>query len=268
MTSRSHGRFRPRLWHLAILALFFALFLGSPLAPDGRALGARALLNLPLFLLVASPWLFGAVILVFDRKHQVKLWVAPLLLSLLAPVLVAFDNWPIVLHWPPTQNLTLLISSLLINLVLVWRFTFSARSLCPRCCPECDNWSMIPLQSFAGSTARTKNTLWCASCGALYWRTNEGEWKKERRQIWLDLPPRKATPKAGKDGRPFDTDSRAIAPVVRTRGRSKSVVLDRGNQGGPDLENQPAHSMREDKLNLPEAPHRRKQGEGPFADHG
>ena len=167
MTSTSPIRLRPRLWHLAFLALLFGLFLASSLTPEGRALGAQGLLKLPLLLLIGSPWLFGAYILVFERRRLAKYWPAPLLLSLLAPALVVFDNWQVVQGRPQTHNLFLLISSLLINVVLVWRLAFYVRSLCPRCCMECQNRSMIALRNYAGSTERTKNTLWCASCGAL-----------------------------------------------------------------------------------------------------
>ena len=71
---------------------------------------------------MGSPWLFGAFILVFERRAWRSTGPAPLLLSLLAPALVVFDNWQVVQGRPRTHNLFLLISSLLINVVLVWRF--------------------------------------------------------------------------------------------------------------------------------------------------
>jgi hypothetical protein len=35
---------------------------------------------------------------------------------------------------------------------------------------------------------RTAKTCWCASCGAKYWKDQEGNWQLERRMTWIDEP--------------------------------------------------------------------------------
>jgi hypothetical protein len=208
------------LWrHLGILVVFFAIFVGI-LAPVARALGARGVLNPPLLLLVTSPWVLGLLVLALERKSPVKFWAAPLLLSLIVPALAIIGDWLVVANWGQMNTTPHLLVTFAVNILLLGTFTFYVAGMSPRRCPECRSWAMIPVRSYWEPAARTPNTRWCASCGAKYWRTSEGEWKQERRRTWLDLHWKERSPGAGREERPFDTDSRIIAPVVGSRART------------------------------------------------
>jgi hypothetical protein len=180
--------------------------------------------NPTLLTLVASPWILWVLIQVLERKTPMKFWAAPLLLSLMAPALAIGHNWFVLQSWWRMEGSPPLLWTLLINIVLIGSFTFYLREMCPRRCPECENRTMIPLRNFWGPEARTRNTRWCASCGALYWKATGGEWKKERRRTWLDIPWKEA---AGcrNDQPPFDTDARVIAPII-TQTRTRIIATE------------------------------------------
>jgi hypothetical protein len=177
----------PRARHPATLAVFFALFIGI-LVPIARALEALRVFSPQLLLLVIAPWVLGLLVLLLERSSPVKFWAAPLLLSLSAPALVLWLNSLIVLGWTQMPSPGTLIVTLLVNVLLIGRFTLFLHDMCPNCCPDCHKRSMIPLRKFWGPESRTRSTRWCSSCGALYWRTIVGELKKEQRQTWLDRP--------------------------------------------------------------------------------
>jgi len=200
--------FRFRTRHLIILVVFFSVFLGI-LTPISRELGARGLVNPPLFLLVAAPWLLGTLILVFERRSPVKFWAAPLMLSLMAPALAICHNWLVVESWLRVRTIPNLLMTFSVNISLIGAFTFYITHMCPKRCPECRSLTLIPLRGFFGPAARTIKTRWCAACGAKYWRTSEGEWRIERRRTWFDLPEEPAT--ADAQQRRFDVDSRVLS---------------------------------------------------------
>jgi hypothetical protein len=218
--------FHLRLRHLAIIATFFAIFLGI-LTPLARELGARRVLNPPLLLLLLAPWLLAVLILVFERKSPLKFWLAPLLLSLLGPALAIGHNWLVVESWLKFQTAPNLVVTFVLNIVLIGTFTFFAAEMSPRRCPDCKRLTMIPLRGFWGPGMRTPNTRWCAACGAKYWRTTDGEWREERRRTWLDnlKESTQASPSDGQIGENrFDKDSRLFAPIL-SNGRGKTLPL-------------------------------------------
>jgi hypothetical protein len=217
--------FRLHYRHVAILVMFFAIFLGL-LTPMARELGAKRVLNPPMLLLLLAPWLLAVLILVFDRKSPVKFWLAPLLLSLLAPALAIGHDWVVVESWFRFQTIPNFLVTLAFNVLLIGTFTFFMTEMSPRRCPECKRLAMIPLRDFWGPGARTPNTRWCALCGAKYWRTAEGEWRKERRRTWLDnvKDSTNVLPAVGNGGeRPFGSDSRIVAPLLAGN-RPKSLL--------------------------------------------
>jgi hypothetical protein len=219
--------FRLHLRHLAILVVFFSIFLGL-LVPVSRDLGAKGVLNPTLLLLLAAPWLLGVLILVLERKSPVKFWLAPFLLSLLAPALAIAQNWMLVEYWMRTRTIPNLLGTLFINAVSIGSFTFVATEMCPRRCPECKRLAMIPLRNLWGAGARTPNTRWCASCGAKYWRTCDGEWREERRHTWLDNV-KESTKVDVKDTtnpeRSFKPEERVVAPIL-----SNTRIMDLATQ--------------------------------------
>jgi hypothetical protein len=208
--------FKLHVRHLAILSIFFSIFLGI-LIPITRDLGSRGVVNPPLVLLILAPWLLAILILAFERKSPVKFWLAPFLLSLLSPALAISHNWLVLESWLRHQTMPNLLVTLTVNIVLMGTFTFFAAELSPRRCPDCKRLAMIPLRNFWGPGARTPNTRWCAACGAKYWRTCDGEWREERRLTWFDnvKESRKAAAVATPHSeRAFKPETRPIAPML------------------------------------------------------
>ena len=216
MTSSPHTVFPPRIRQVAVVVLCFALVAGVSMTV-ARALGANGMRIAPLLFLVGAPWLLGGLVLRFGRRSPVTFWAAPLLVSLLAPALVIWHDLSVVQSWAHTHGVAARLVTLGINVVLIGGFTLYVRNMFPRCCPECHNWTMIPLRNSWGAESRSLNTRFCAFCGVVYWRTSKGELKKERRRTWLDLTMQDPVPGAGKDQPLFDTESRNISPVVATR---------------------------------------------------
>jgi hypothetical protein len=217
--------FRVRSRHLVILVVFLAVVVGV-LVPLARFMGRLGLLSPQLLFLVAAPWLLGLLVLLIERKSPVKFWAAPLLVSLSAPALVLWLNSVVVLGWAQTPSVPALLATLLINVVLIGRFSAFLRDMSPRCCPGCRYHSMIPLRSFWRADPRTRKTFWCTSCGTAYWRTMKGEWKKERRRTWADLPMLADSCTAGRESKPFDTHARGIAPMIHSRRKSQLLGPD------------------------------------------
>jgi hypothetical protein len=209
---------RVRWRHLAILIVFLVIAVAVRVPATGL-MDRLGLISPGLLLLVAAPWLLGLLVLLMERKSPFKFWAAPLLLSLSAPAFVLWLNSVIMLGWPHMPSAPTLLGTLWINIMLIGWFTVFLRRMRPRCCPECRTRSMIPLRRLLGADPRTPNTFWCASCGTSYWRTMIGEWKKERRQTWLDVMNATVSPAAARNCVRFDSESRSIAPVVRSCGR-------------------------------------------------
>jgi hypothetical protein len=210
--------FRLRSRHAVILVVFLAVVAGI-LVPVARVIGRLEWLSPWLLLFVAAPWLLGLLVLLIERKSPVKFWAAPLMVSLSAPALLLWLNSALVQGWIRMPSVSTLLAMLLINVLLIARFTFFLRDMCPRCCPECDTRSMIPLRSLWGANRRTRTTFYCTSCGVQYWRTIAGVWKEERRRTWVDLSRLAASSRVNKESKPFDTGARGIAPVIRNGGR-------------------------------------------------
>jgi hypothetical protein len=220
MTTIFPRTFRLRSRHLAIMVTFLAILVGilMPLAP---VLGRLGLLSPRLVLFIAAPWVLGLLVLLIERKSPVKFWAAPLLVSLSAPALVLWLNSVVVLGSNRMPSGSALLALLFVNTVLIGRFTLYLRDMCPRCCPDCQTRSMIPLRKLLGAEPRLRNTFWCGSCGGTYWRAMTGEWRKERRQTWVDVAKPSFSATAGEEHRRFESDSRVIAPVIRTCGKPK-----------------------------------------------
>jgi hypothetical protein len=222
-----HEGHRFHVRHLIILVVFFALFLGI-LTPVARNLGTRGLVNPRLLLLVGAPWLLGTLILVLGRKGPMKYWASPILLSLMAPALAICHDWLVVESWLGMRILPNLFVTFAINVGLIGAFTAFLVWMCPRRCPECRSLAMIPLRSFWGPAARTPRTRWCARCGAKYWRTRAGEWKRERRRTWID-PPAESVSDDGSIKR-FDVDSRNLCARISEKSRH-AVSANRASAG-------------------------------------
>jgi hypothetical protein len=177
--------FRFHARHLLIVVTYFAILLGV-LVPVLRHYGSSGMINGPQAILLVSPWLLGILVLLVERKGPVKYWAAPLLLSATSPALAICHNWLILEAWRSTGVVPHAIISLLINVVLVGTFSLFFASMYPGCCPRCGHRALIPLRTLWGGNSRTPKTRWCGSCGAQYWRDNEGLWQKERRATWID----------------------------------------------------------------------------------
>jgi hypothetical protein len=217
MTPDGPDGFRFHLRHLAILAIFFSVLLGI-FTPLARRLGAYGLLNPPLLLVLASPWLLGVLVLLLERRSPVKFWAAPLLLSLMAPALAVGHDWLVLDSWHRLQIAPNLFVTLGLNIGLIGSFTLFVTKMFPSRCPDCRGLTMIPLRGFWGPSLRTPTTRWCASCGAMYWKTSQGDWKREQRRTWLDLA-RNGSPHREQARRErFDKDARAFSPLL-THGR-------------------------------------------------
>ena len=150
--------------------------------------------NPDLLLRVFSPWLIGVLILMGGRKCCLRLWTAPLVLALVALALVLCEDWLAGRSGLPSHGIPLSLGLLLINILLIGGSTFIRASHVSQALSGMPEWSLIPVWSFWVGIARTWNTYWCASCEAMYWRSCEGEWKKERRRAWLELPSTTKTP--------------------------------------------------------------------------
>jgi hypothetical protein len=235
MKSKEAVGFRIHLRHVVILVVFFAAFLGL-MIPMVRRLGAAGLCNPPLALLLTAPWLLAVLILILERKSPLKFWLAPLLLSLIAPALAICHDWLILDGWLRLSTVPNLPATLLVNALLIGSFTFFAGDMAPRHCPECKRWAMIPLRGFWGPGIRTPNTRWCAACGAKYWRTTEGEWREERRRTWFDnvKESTKASPFDAKNAKNrFNPDSRVVNPIL-TIGLGKPLAALNGVEVEPE----------------------------------
>jgi hypothetical protein len=170
-----------------------------------------------------------------DRRNPVKFWLAPFLLSLCAPLLALSHDWLLVVGWLQTRTVPNLFLSLVMNVFLIGMFSFFAREMWPMRCPECRRATMIPLRNFWGPGLRTPNTRWCASCGAKYWRTLDGEWREERRRTWLDKvkESRQVQVRDRPSGeRAFVPESRLVAPMVSLSRQQHRIATPRPDDPG------------------------------------
>jgi hypothetical protein len=215
--------------HVAILVVLLAGFLAL-MAPMTRNLGASSLSNPAVLVMLLVPWVVGLLVLILEQRKPVRFWLAPPLLSVMAP-LVAFchnglapEGWARV---PCDHDLSLV---LLLNLFLIGMFTILAAQMAPRHCTDCKRWAMIPLRGLWGPDYRTPNTRWCLACGAKYWRTTEGEWREERRHTWFDhltestrFSPHDAKGRINR----FDPDWRVVNPILTGAvGKAHATVSD------------------------------------------
>ena len=217
------------LRHLASLVLGFAIVLGVA-TPLARVLGARGVVHPTLLLLLIAPWLLAILVLIFDRKSPVKFWLAPFLLSLLAPALTIGHDWLLMEDHIRIQVVPNLAVILALNILVIGTFTFFGILICPRRCPDCHRLAMIQLRRFLGTGLRTPNTRWCACCGSKYWQTCDGEWRQERRRTWLEnvkectKDARRRDPGAGNR---FNPDSRIVGPMIsQVRIRTVATLVD------------------------------------------
>jgi hypothetical protein len=221
--------FRLHQRHVAVLVGFFALLLGF-LTPMARNLGAAGRSDPTILLMVLAPWLVAVPILILERKNPVKFWLAPLLLSVLAPAIALGHDWLVLDSWPRSSWNHDLLVILIVNIFLIGAFTIFATDMAPRHCTDCKRWAMIPLRGILGTGFRTPNTRWCVACGAKYWRTTEGEWREERRRDWFDNV-KESTKLSCLDSKirknRFDPDSRMVNPILSSvPGRTLAAVSD------------------------------------------
>jgi hypothetical protein len=136
----------PHPRHVSILGVAFALFIAT-LVPVARALAGPRVINPQLLLLVVAPWVLGLLVLMLERSSPVKFWAAPLLLSLSTPALLLWLNSLVVLGWTQMPPPAALSAILLVNVLLIGRFTVFLRDMCPNHCPDCGNLAMLPCAS-------------------------------------------------------------------------------------------------------------------------
>jgi hypothetical protein len=171
---------------LSILVASVAVIFGV-LVPVLQPFGGAGFVNPTLAILLLSPWVLGILLLALDRHGPVKYWAAPILVSLMAPVLVACHDWCMIQTMVLHGIIPSVISTVLINLCLIGAFTFYLVGMWPRRCLRCGHWTLIPLLKFWGQEKRTVNTRRCGACGSKFWRRHRGEdWKVERRWTWID----------------------------------------------------------------------------------
>jgi hypothetical protein len=88
MSPNRSDELRLTLRRLSNLVAFVAVIFGV-LVPVLQAFGRAGFVNPTPAILLLSPWFLGILILVLDRHGPIKYWTAPILVSLMAPVLVA-----------------------------------------------------------------------------------------------------------------------------------------------------------------------------------
>jgi hypothetical protein len=194
----------------SILVAAFAVISGI-LAPVLHRLGATGFVNPTLMILLLSPWVLGFLVLLLDRPGPVKYWAAPLLVSLMAPALVACHDWIMIQTWIQYGTLPSLLSTLILNLSLIASFLAYVFYMSPRRCPRCQSRALIPLLDRLGKEKRISNTRWCGAYGSQYWRLHaREEWKTERRRTWIDEVEKKEKEK--------EKDSKASEPLEKRPG--------------------------------------------------
>jgi hypothetical protein len=190
--TRSYGlRFtvRQQMILVSSLAILFALC-----SHFQKTSGSEPSVNLMSWAIVLEPWLFGMLLLLFDRPGPAKNWMVLCVFTLFSPAIAIAHDSIVIAQWTKSGNVSSPAVTFLFNVFFFGAFGAFWRSMGPATCPACGRWSLIPLVNLWGQTKRTEKTRWCATCGGLYWRKGRGEWLIERRSTWLDRGSRTELP--------------------------------------------------------------------------
>ena len=177
----------PTFRHLLIALTFLIAFLGLvvPVSLWVTGGGFNAL-SLPAF---AAPPLLALLVAAFDRDGPIKNWAALILLVMLYPALAIYHDVYVAADYFTSGRAPTYWATFLLNATLVPAAFVHGRRMIPLCCPSCHKRRFIPLTRLFKNDRRITDTRWCASCGGLFWKDSEGQWRVERRKTWLDARP-------------------------------------------------------------------------------
>ncbi len=217
---RSHARISGssglELRALGLLAGSFALTLGI-LTPLAHVVEGTGIVNAPALLLVAAPWVLALLIVLIAAGNTVRYSAAPLLLALIAPATIIVYGKILPYLGARTLIPSMPLAALAINTILVGSFMVFVSDMSPKRCPDCRSWGFIPVGTILGISLRSGSSRMCLSCGSKYWKTCEGEWRRERRRSWVEVEKESSGLGKGCGGRRFDVDSRVFSPRISNR---------------------------------------------------
>jgi hypothetical protein len=236
-SDHSHGvgiRFTWR--HAVILSAYLAILflLLIPFFERNGQLGTQDVVRATL---MVSPPLLALLVLAIESTGPVKNWTVSILLFLFYPSLLLNHDYNVLLNImkygrPPWLWVTLLINAVVATYALVY-----ARRLAPRTCPGCQRRTLVPLMRLFKDEKRSSNTFWCASCGAKFWKDNEGKWRIEKRTTWVD-----GHEKGHGAGKPGEWVGRehgaepAVPPPPADRGSERGLPRERPQAASSDRE--------------------------------
>lgn len=183
---QSHGiGFRFTFRHLIILIVYFAI-LFRVIIPISQLGGSTSIGRAVLVALLFSPPLLTVLVTFIERPGPLRNWAVSLLLCLFFPALLLNHDVTVLIAYLESGQRPTLWATLLVNAVILpISLPYVARMI-PRACPSCGWRTLVPLLRVFKKDKRTAKTCWCASCGAKYWKDQEGNWRLERRTTWLD----------------------------------------------------------------------------------
>ncbi len=173
--------------HLIAVAYFAVLSAGMVSAFEGPA--ATTGCALARWVLLATPWVLGSLVWVFDRPGPLRDWTSAGLLFAFYPALTIYIDLSIALDAASSRLLPSLGPILLFNALMLVSSLAFYRKMKRLNCPVCARRSLIPLIRLKGQSRRSDRTRWCASCGGQFWRDSTEAWRVERRRTWIDHPP-------------------------------------------------------------------------------
>lgn len=182
----SHGiglRFTFR--HAIILVVYFAL-LFKVLIPLIERVGSPKIGGVVLGVLLLSPPLLALLVAFIERAGPLKNWAVTLLSCLFFPAMVLNHDCAVLFAYLESGQRPTLWPTLLVNAVILTMALPYVGKMIPRPCPSCRRRTLVPLMRIFKKDKRTAKTCWCASCGAKYWKDQEGNWRIEKRKTWLD----------------------------------------------------------------------------------
>jgi hypothetical protein len=173
--------FRPLLILIAFVAIHLEFII-----PALRVAGYQSAWSLVTPLVLASPPLLAALVMIIGRGGPVKNWCVSFLNLVFLPALALAYDGAAVRDYAHHGRTPPFLPTLLLNLVVIAQVLAYRARLIPSRCPNCQRRTLIPLMRLFQNEPRSSNTHWCAVCGGKVWKDTEGTWRSERRKTWLD----------------------------------------------------------------------------------
>jgi hypothetical protein len=189
----------------SLILIAYTAFLFKMLISALEVTGHQGAWNLLIATLLVSPPLLALLVVIIGRAGPMKNWSVSFLIFLFWPAVVLNHDRVALLDYVRYGRYPMFWGTLLLNAVLVAYTLVYVGRMAPRTCPGCQRRTLIPLMRLFKKDRRSSNTYWCASCGGKYRKDQEGNWRGERRETWLDgskEPPTPRAMKAAAGGRP------------------------------------------------------------------